>query len=89
VKAATERRVEVGITNTAWQRESRKETLWMLRERGAMLVQINISRFSLSLCLSLSFCLSFSPSLLLLPHLEARAVTAPAYSQITYRKVNV
>jgi len=75
VSAATQRGVEVGITITAWQRESGKETLWMLGERGEMLVQINISRFSLSL--------------LLLPHLEARAVTAPACSQITYRKVNV
>jgi len=54
VPAATHRGVEVGITITEWQRESRKETLWMLGERGEMLVQINISRFSLSLSLSLA-----------------------------------
>jgi hypothetical protein len=60
VAAATQQGVEDGITITAWQRESRKETLWMLRERGEMLVQINISRFSLSLSLSVSLSLSLS-----------------------------
>jgi len=60
VEAATQRGVEDVTTITAWQRESRKETLWMLRERGEMLVQINISRFSLSPSVSVS--LSVAPA---------------------------